>query len=377
VSPDLKGAMNRPFSVYLDLVRFTAACLVYLWHSNMRLLTDGFLPASGYGHSSVIVFFVLSGFVIAYVTDTKEKNWVDYSASRLSRLGSVVIPTLLLTPLLDAAGRALYPALYDPFPWDRFGLRLAGSGLMMNESWFISITFFSNVPYWSIAFEFWYYVLFALVMFVPAPWRWPAVLAVCALVGPKIVLLAPIWWAGVLLYRWRWPRSWSVPLSWFIAIGSTAAIFLTHALGFYETTAELTKRALGEPWFTELTFARFALGDYVLGLLVFLQFAAVRNVSGQLAPLLLRIEKPVRWLAGYTFTLYLLHQPLFLFWTAVLQRDPHGYGFWWFVTALTAVSVVAIGSVTEQRRQWLRDQLRGFFLRLQQRFEVSPGQARA
>ena len=80
--------MNRSFSVYLDLVRFSAACLVYLWHSNMRLLVHDILPASSYGHSAVIVFFVLSGFVIAYVTDTKENNWVDYSASRLSRVSS-------------------------------------------------------------------------------------------------------------------------------------------------------------------------------------------------------------------------------------------------------------------------------------------------
>jgi peptidoglycan/LPS O-acetylase OafA/YrhL len=365
--------MNRPFSIYLDLVRFGAACLVYLWHSNMRLLVEDILPASRYGHSSVIVFFVLSGFVIAYVTDTKEKTWVDYGASRLSRLGSVVVPTLLLTPLLDAAGRALYPAMYDTFPWDRFGLRLAGCALMLNEAWFISITFFSNVPYWSIAFEFWYYVLFALVMFVPSRWRWWAVGAMALLVGPKIVLLAPVWWAGVLLYRWAWPRTWSMPVSWLVAVSATAAIVVTHAAGLYEFTAEITRKALGNERFLELTFARFALGDYLLGTLVFLQFAAVRNVAQQLAPLLLAIERPVRWLAGYTFTLYLLHQPLFLFWTSVVRGDPKGHGFWWTVTALTALSVVVIGSVTEHRREALRRWLRRLLLGLKQR--LAPGAA--
>ena len=62
-------------------------------------------------------------------------------------------------------GQSLLPAMYD-YPWDRFALRLVGCGLMMNESWWISITFFSNVPYWSIAFEAWYYVIFALATFV-------------------------------------------------------------------------------------------------------------------------------------------------------------------------------------------------------------------
>ena len=94
----------------------------------------------------------------------------------------------------------------------------------------------------------------------------------------------------------------------------------------------------------------------------------MRNVAPQLAPLLMRIERPVRWLAGYTFTLYLLHQPLFMFWTAVVRGNPHGSGFWWMVTGLTAVSVVVIGSFTEHRREWLRHTLRRGLVRVQQRF---------
>ncbi len=38
---------------------------------------------------------------------------------------------------------------------------------MLNEVWFISITSFSNVPYWSICYEMWYYVGFALIVFLP------------------------------------------------------------------------------------------------------------------------------------------------------------------------------------------------------------------
>ena len=362
--------MNRPFSVYLDLVRFAAACLVYVWHSNMRMLVEDVLPASRYGHSSVIVFFVLSGFVIAYVTDTKERTWVAYGASRLSRVYSVVLPTLVLTPLLDAAGRAILPAMYD-YPWDRHVLRLLGCGLMMNESWWVSITFFSNVPYWSIAFEFWYYAIFAIATFVPGPWlgwRGAAVLAACVLVGPKIVLLAPVWWAGVLLYRWDWPQRRSLAFSWAMFVVSSAGIVLTHAVGVYEMTADWTRDWVGEARFKELTFARYAIGDYLLGLLVFCNFAAMRNVAHQVAPLLLTVERPVKWLAGYTFTLYLLHQPLFLFWAAVLRGDPSGYGYWWAVTGLTALSVVGVGAVTEHRRQGLRQALQRGLQRLQDRW---------
>ena len=90
-----------------------------------------------------------------------------------------------------------------------------------------------------------------------------------------------------------------------------------------------------------------------------MQFAGMRRIADQLAPLLLPLERPVRWVAGYTFTLYLLHQPLFLFWAAVLRGDPAGRGFWWTVTGLTALSVLLIGHLTEQRRMPLRRALQG------------------
>ena len=99
----------------------------------------------------MIVFFVLSGYVIAYVTATKERDWVSYSASRLSRVYSVAVPAIVLTLLLDALGRQLYPEAYA-YPFDRFALRIIGSLLMANETWFVSIISFSNVPYWSICY---------------------------------------------------------------------------------------------------------------------------------------------------------------------------------------------------------------------------------
>ena len=353
--------MNRAFSTYLDLVRFSAACLVYLWHANKRLLTTDILPASNYGHSSVIVFFVLSGLVIAFATDTKESNWIDYGSSRLSRVFSVVIPTLLLTPLLDAAGRALYPALYD-YPWDQFGLRLLGSALLLNEAWFVSITFFSNVPYWSIAYEFWYYAAFGLFTFLPGRTRWIGLGAVLLLVGPKWLLLLPIWWAGVVLYRWRWPQQWSQGFSWCLVVVSTLGIVLTHAIDFYAWSASQVEPLIGKELFKQLTFSHNVPGDYLLGALVFLNFAGMRQVAPSLAPLMQRIERPVKFLASYTFTLYLLHQPLFLFWGAVLRGDPHGRQVFYSMTVLTALSVLVIGHFTERRRQpmriWLGQTLR-------------------
>ena len=355
--------MPKPFSVYLDLVRFIAACLVYLYHSNQRWLVEPTLPASHYGHSSVIVFFVLSGYVIAYITATKEREWQSYTASRLSRVFSVAIPAIVLTIALDAVGRQLVPSAYA-YPFDWFFLRIAGSLLMVNEAWFVSITTFSNVPYWSICYESWYYVAFGLVAFLPGSRAWPVIGLLALALGPKIVLLAPIWAMGVVLFRWRRLAEISEGLGWALLLSSTAGIVLFHWLGVEDTAASWFKSLVGKNWFAQFSFSRFFIGDYLLGLLVMLHFAGMRRVVGRMSPVLVAIERPVKLVAAYTFTLYLMHQPLFLFWGAVLRGDPKAYGNWIATTCLVAVSVAAIGAATEIRRhvltRWIRQRLLAF-----------------
>src|SRR3954451_14311241 len=84
--------MSPALSVYLDLIRFAAAVVVVLSHSWLILFPG--LPLHWPGPGAVIVFFVLSGFVIALVTDARDRTLTDYALSRLSRLWSVAIPVL-------------------------------------------------------------------------------------------------------------------------------------------------------------------------------------------------------------------------------------------------------------------------------------------
>ena len=358
--------MPKPFSVYLDAVRFAAACLVYLYHSNQRWLVEPVLPASHYGHSSVIVFFVLSGYVIAYITATKEREWQDYTASRLSRVFSVAVPAIALTVILDAVGRQLVPAAYG-YPFDWFGVRILASLLMLDEAWFVSITAFSNVPYWSICYESWYYVAFGILTFAPRSRAWPLLGLLALALGPKILLLAPIWAMGVLLFRWKRLAEISEPLGWMLVVASAAGIVTFHWFGVEEIAASWFKSLVGKDRFEQFSFSRFFIGDYVLGPLVMLHFAGMRRVATRLSRLLLSVERPVKALAAYTFTLYLLHHPLFLFWGAVLRGDPKGYGTWIMTTCLVAISVGLIGAATEMRRhiltRWIRQRLESLKLR--------------
>lgn len=367
--------MNKGFSVYLDLVRFLAACLVYIYHSNQRLLVEDILPASNFGHSSVIVFFVLSGFVIAFVTDTKENTWTSYWASRLSRVYSVALPAIVLTLVLDSLGRSLLPNLYSGYPYDQFLIRSLASFLFANEVWFISITSFSNIPYWSICYEIWYYALFGILMFIPRKMAIILSLSLAAALGPKITLLAPIWGMGVALYFWQAPKLLSVRASWWLLWITFVAIILFHYFGISATITDWLKMQMGPELHRDFTFSKFFPADYILGILVAANFAAMRNVAGQIEPFLLLIERPVKTLASYTFTLYLMHQPLFLFWAAVLRGDPSGLGYWLTTTALVAISVGIIGYFTENKRHELRKAIEKLLCGIKKRLGVQHGQA--
>ncbi|MCU7375665.1 acyltransferase [Paucibacter sp. O1-1] len=347
--------MNKPFSIYLDLVRFSAAVLVYFYHSNQRFLSTELLPASHFGHSSVIVFFVLSGFIISYITDTKENDWRVFMASRFSRVFSVVVPAILVTLLADGIGRQLYPAIYSGYPFDQFGLRLLASSLLMNETWLISVTFFSNVPYWSIGYEWWYYMAFACLHFLRGRSAWLAFAAIFALLGPKLVLLAPIWWLGVLLHRWRSLAQLSAPAALLGLLASIAGIVAFHWLDVEAACSAWLSDQLGAELHRNLTFSKFFLSDYLLGPLVFLNFACMRVLATRAGDFFQAIERPTRFLAQYTFTLYLLHQPLFLFWGAVVRGNPGTPAYWLSVTALTFATVGLIGHFTENKRGLLRD----------------------
>jgi hypothetical protein len=95
--------MTRSLSIYLDLMRVLAALLVLLFHTSFDRVGGAWLHPifqdrgdvfAQAGSAGVIVFFVLSGFVISWTAATKERTFESYIVNCLARLWSVVIPAL-------------------------------------------------------------------------------------------------------------------------------------------------------------------------------------------------------------------------------------------------------------------------------------------
>lgn len=343
--------MNRAMSVYLDAVRFLAALIVFAAHASYPRFDGGWLSfITPYGHEAVIVFFVLSGYVIGYVAHERERDLRTFFVSRLARLYSVVLWALILTLLLDRAGAAIDPALYRP-DWLRPELipeRFFANLLFVNELWFSSIRAFSNGVFWSLGYEFWYYVIFAVWYYVASFRRWLLLAAVLVLVGPKILLLAPLWWLGYLVYRFNATTQLPHVLGWLLFVGSILGFALHELFGLEPILHAASKSLLsfeigGHDLYRDFGWSKWFLADYVLGVLIATNFIGFAAISRNARAIPQVVVAPIRFLAASTFTLYLLHFPLLQFFASVFDTSAA-------IIVATLASVFAVAHLTEHRK---------------------------
>ena len=345
--------MSISLSVYLDTIRILAAIAVFYGHLSSKSLFDSTIPAVDLGHSSVVVFFVLSGFVIAYVSETKETDWKIFISSRIARVLSVTVPALLITPILGAIGRNIYPEIYEGYPFDNIPLRFITSLFFLNEIWTISVTYLSNTPYWSICYEVWYYVIFGLIFFIPTKNGIFLSILLSLAIGPKIILLAPIWWLGVLAYRINLTKNFSKTQSAALFIFSIGLAIAFNSLKINSDLNKITTIFFGTNLHQTLTFSKNFLSDYVLGFIVFINFISAKNLfSFDIKSNI--IVSIVRTLANITFPLYLLHQPISHFLVAITYSIPRNIYYVFFIFTLTMLLILIIGPGVDELKIKLR-----------------------
>jgi peptidoglycan/LPS O-acetylase OafA/YrhL len=315
--------MHPATSTFLDTLRLAAACIVLLSHVTSREL-NLVLPWVRWGHEAVAAFFVMSGFVIAYVTASREKSIDSYAAARLGRLYSVVLPALLVTVMLDAAGRAINPELYQSIANDHVTARVVVNLLFIQQNWNLTVAPMSNGPFWSLGYEFWYYLIFGAWTFLSGRRRVVLIMLFCACAGPRIVAYLMLWLLGVAAYRVyvNWKPDWF--LRCLIATLSTCAITAVLLVGSPLYPIRQAVAELYPSGYLVVAGMSLFLGDIprlpedlMLGTLIALMLVTVRGK-----------DKPgrhessyaviVRYLAGSTFSIYLFHAPLMYFvWTAL------------------------------------------------------------
>lgn len=358
--------MSRAFSLYLDAVRFLAALLVLFYHANW-IYRPGIVFTS-LGHEAVVIFFVLSGFVIAYVADTREQDFRGFMVARGARIFSVAIPAIILTALLDAVGyhisAAVYPEGYQA--WDLPLVRVITSTLFLNEIWTLGIQLFTNVPYWSLNYEVWYYVLFGVLFFFEGRRRWVVFGLLCLLVGPKIVLLLPVWWMGVWVYRSEYLAQLPKSTAWLCLILSLLGGYWYVHVNMGQWGWDYLKELMGPDLHLQLSFSRQFFTDYYLGAMLSLHFIGLRVLLADVDDLPKRLVSTIRYLAGATFSIYLFHQPLLWFYSAVFSSVEEGFPRYLLVVPCTLLSAIVLANFTEKRKDVWKKWLEQFLQLLEQ-----------
>jgi peptidoglycan/LPS O-acetylase OafA/YrhL len=156
----------------LAAVAVTAAHLRADLYPGLRTLADpalwyqGFSFLTGFGHQAVLVFFVISGWLVGGSLLNKLHQpgvLTNYAIDRMTRLWTVLIPTLGLTVLFGIATGTLDPGRADFSAANEFSA-VSFVGNLLGLQRVVLENFGGNYALWSLANETWYYVMFPLLV---------------------------------------------------------------------------------------------------------------------------------------------------------------------------------------------------------------------
>jgi peptidoglycan/LPS O-acetylase OafA/YrhL len=365
-----REALPESTSLLLDFIRLTAAIFVCISHFTHPEFNLGYYNWQVLGDLAVPVFFVLSGFVIRYVTRTRESNPREYFIDRASRVYSVVLPALLFTVFVIGAcilinreafftswaGNMSHPAA-----------RILINLVFISQAWGHDINPLLSSTFWSLGYECMYYLLYGVLFFFQGWKRILFGLGLAALLGPQVLFLFPIWWLGCWVYdvylKWRRKPAGVIALitaAIWLGLGAilsfaghggllAAPVTVFHAIAGLKNPIELLNMQ-----FVHATMFAVATG-VVTSVALLVLLLAIDYVE---VPRSRWWAKGFRKMADGTFAIYLMHYPFFILLLFLgLIRPGHTPGnvlaFLGMVGILTACSI-PMDTFKLAIRRWLR-----------------------
>jgi peptidoglycan/LPS O-acetylase OafA/YrhL len=374
-------------SIHLDALRGVAALLVLVSHWRQAFFQDiqtplhhSFLVSMAYGvtalgHQAVMIFFVLSGYLVGgsvlRAVNAGSWSWRDYLLARLTRLYIVLLPALVLAACLDWVGMhfsgqdAIYAANGRAGAIDlNVSPSLTPRAFIQNAFFLQDLpvpgkpgqafpTFGSDIPLWSLSFEFSYYLAFPCAVLALSHKRsWYFRL------GYLVLLLTLGWFVGriVIIYSISWvlgvairslppfpaQRPWARRIALLVAAG-------VMVLSFIATRT-------GPAWAIDSLFAECTAA--------FIWIAA----SGAKGPVTGWYARVAHGAAKNSYTVYLVHLPFLVFLKAMLhvpQFKPSwftlliGFGIMAVILIYVRVVYLLFERHTDQLRSWLKQRLPG------------------
>jgi peptidoglycan/LPS O-acetylase OafA/YrhL len=195
----------------LEAARGFAAMYVVAHHWTYGLIVGGLNLGIlfRFGQEAVVLFFLLSGFVIHYAQQQqKSRTATRYYFDRAVRIFTPLVCVLAISYLIQSlvAGRMIDPDI----------LGLIGNLLMLQDvpelkPGSIVAPYMANSPLWSLSYEWWFYMAYFPLVSTRISWHaksWVALVcstaaAIAFLVWPsfplRVVMYFAIWWGGAIL----------------------------------------------------------------------------------------------------------------------------------------------------------------------------------
>lgn len=264
-----------------------------LWYQALAFFT-------GFAHQAVIVFFLISGWLVggSFLNKMGQPDALRlYAIDRITRLWTVLIPTFVLILAFGILGGAIDPLNPDFSPANPYSATTLAGNLGGLQT--ISVPQFGgNYPLWSLANETWYYVMFPLLVLCLARTGGhrrllpgAALLAVALLLPATIVLYFSIWLLGAAFSRLR------------LECGAPTRIALLAALLAVSVYFRLTGSN------DDMTVDSFP-EDLLLSVLFMLFLSSTVIKTDPHARLLAAVRAGATFFSNFSFTLYVVHIPL-------------------------------------------------------------------
>ncbi len=301
---------NNKHLYWLDLIRFLAALVVVIVHargssfvkyglledSDKSVLITIFYALTRIGNEAVIVFFVLSGFLVGgKVFDRVLKNTFkpkDYAIDRSVRIFLPLIPALILTALIQKI-------IGNPFDvYELFGNLFSLQGVFFQP-------FAGNGPLWSLAYEIWFYIfayslgaLFINKKEINAFSLFLLILVFGVFTELKIVYLFS-WIIGAIAY-FNLPKEFSIK-----------SFIISNVLILYSiasTQINFESVSINNLWFKKY-FPSYEISILLLsiGIALFIRQIILLKPRNHLIKI---IDIAGSYLASFSYTLYLCHYPI-------------------------------------------------------------------
>lgn len=298
--------MTETSSNFLHFLRAVASQIVVVGH----ILTLNHLGSNSLMNIlpsfSVMIFFVMSGYIISYTSVAKGKKYglFNYLVDRFSRIYVALIPALLLTLMLGIICFCYFKTCAFDFNLKHLvcnilmqqenPLLLKFQYMLPNtENYKLIGIFGPNLPLWSLSIEWWLYMFFGLIYFkgfdelkmkhyILLFCSLPFVIGYMFLPGRAGYGLTFIWFSGVIV-NYLTKKVFSIHKSHFLFF-----IFLIFTLISLKTVSSIS----------------------IIFFIIFFFFAI--NYFNQLNSnsIYNTFFKLAKWPGNYSYSIYIMHYPI-------------------------------------------------------------------